>query len=275
MADSILIDHSTFGLMGPLVHTPTRKMSIHCVILQIGERVILFDTGFGTREMLEPNRLLGDDALFRLGILIDVRLTAYERLKARGIRPEQVTDIVLTHMDNDHAGGVHDFPNATVHLSHEELNSFDSTRPRGPYKPYQISHTTNFMTYESTGEKWFDLEARSLQLPDGLEAKLIPLPGHTFGHCGIAYREEGKWSLHAGDAYFDTNVNFLEPAPGLPLEIAFQTNATDRQASLKKLQSLRTLHGSEVNVFCTHDQQQFADWTAARGKPDPLSDLIV
>ena len=98
MADSILIDHSTFGLMGPLVHTPTRKMSSHCVILQIGERVILFDTGFGTREMLEPNRLLGDDALFRLGILIDVRLTAYERLKARGIRPEQVTDIVLdTH----------------------------------------------------------------------------------------------------------------------------------------------------------------------------------
>lgn len=270
MADGISIEHATFGLMGPIAHTATRAMPCHCVIFKIGERVILLDAGFGTREMLEPNLLLGDDALFKLGHLIDPRLTAYQRLKSRGIRPEQVTDIILTHMDNDHAGGLHDFPNAIIHVSSEELENFDSTRQRGPYKPYQISHHTNFKTYERTGERWFDLEARSLQLPEDLEAKLVPLPGHTFGHCGVAYREDGRWSLHAGDAYFDSKVNFEEDGPGLPIEIAFQSNANDRQTSLRKLQTLKAVHAKEVKLFCTHDQQEFVDWTSARGNPDTI-----
>jgi hypothetical protein len=166
------------------------------------------------------------DALFKLGHLIDLRLTARERLISRRIQPEQVTDIILTHLDNDHAGGLHDFPDATIHVSKEELNSYDSARPRGPYKRYQISHNTKFKTYERTDERWFDLEVRSLQLPLELEAKLVPLPGHTLGHCGVAYREDGRWSLHAGDAYFDAKVNFEEHAPALPIEIAFQTDAS-------------------------------------------------
>jgi glyoxylase-like metal-dependent hydrolase (beta-lactamase superfamily II) len=271
MADQISIDHTTFGLMGPIVYTSTRAMPIHCVIFQIGECVILLDSGFGTREMLEPNTLLGDDVLWRVFPLIDVRLTALERLKARGIRPEQVTDIILTHMDYDHAGGLYDFPNATVHVSKEELDSFDSAKPRGAYRRYQISHETKIKTYESTGERWFDMEARSLQLPDNLEAKLVPLPGHTSGHCGVAYREDGKWSLHAGDAYFDSKVNFLDHPPGLPIEIGFQTSAEDRQVSLAKLKTLRTEHAAEINLFCTHDQQEFVSWTSAQGKQDPIS----
>ena len=271
MADGLSIEHATFGLLGPLIHTATRSMSIHCVIFQIGDRVILLDTGFGTREMLEPNRVLGQDALFKLGIVIDLRLTAHDRLKARGVHPDQVTDVILTHMDNDHAGGLHDFPNATVHVSKEELESYDSTRPRGPYKPYQVSHLTKFRTYESSGERWFGLEARALDLSSELDAKLVPLPGHTAGHCGVAFRENGKWSLHAGDAYFDSKMNFLEHAPGLPLEIAFQTNARDRQESLRRLQVLRAEHGGEICMFCAHDQQEYADWTSGLGKPDLIS----
>jgi glyoxylase-like metal-dependent hydrolase (beta-lactamase superfamily II) len=275
MADTLSIEHTTLAVMGPIAHTATRAMPCHCVIFQLGERVILLDTGFGTREMLEPNLLIGDDALFKLGHVIDMRLTAYERLKARGIRPDQVTDIVLTHLDNDHAGGLHDFPNATVHLSAEELASFDGTRPRGPYKPYQISHGTKFKTYDTSAERWFELEARSLQLPPELDAKLIPLPGHTLGHCGVAYREGSRWSLLAGDAYFDSKLNFLDQPTGLPIEIAFQTNANARQASLRELKRLRTDHAGEVSLFCTHDQHEFLDWTVGRGNPDRVSEPYI
>jgi hypothetical protein len=88
MADKISIEHTTLGLMGPIVYTATRAMPCHCVIFQIGERIILLDSGFGTREMLEPNSLLGDDVLWRVLPLIDMRLTALERLKARGTHPD-------------------------------------------------------------------------------------------------------------------------------------------------------------------------------------------
>lgn len=270
MAPKIEIEHATFGLMGPLAHTSTKSMSIHCVIFHIGDRVILLDTGFGTQEMDDPQKLLGADALFKLGILIDPRLTALHRLQARGIEPDQVTDIVVTHLDNDHVGGLHDFPNATVHVAAEELAAYDSTQQRGPYMPYQVSHQTRFKTYGPTGERWFGLPARTLDLPEVLDAKLIPLHGHTAGHCGVAYRENGKWSLHAGDSYFDHKVNFLAHAPGLPLEIAFQTDYANRVATLAKLRELRLAHSDEIQMFCTHDQSEYISWTEERGRPDSL-----
>lgn len=268
MAGHVHIEHTTFAWMGPLAHTATKRMPCHCVIFRVGEQVILLDTGFGTREMREPNQLLGDDVLFRLAPVIDLRLTALEQLKSRGIRPEQVTDIILTHLDNDHAGGVRDFPDAAVHVSAEELDSFDGTRPRGPYKPYQLPHRTKFKTYGPSELRWFDLEARPLDLPGGLDLRLIPLPGHTLGHCGVAYREAGQWSLHAGDAYFDSTLHFQENPPALPLEIAFQTDAGLRRASLERLRRLKIDHGEEVTIYCTHDERDFARWTADK---DPVA----
>ncbi|TGE00504.1 MBL fold metallo-hydrolase [Methylobacterium nonmethylotrophicum] len=270
MAERVSIETATFGLLGPLAHTPTRTMSVHCVIFRIGERVILLDTGFGTREMLEPNRYLGSDALLSLGIVVDVRLTALHRLAARGIRAEQVTDIVLTHLDADHAGGLHDFPGATVHISAEELAAYDEPRSRKSYHPYQVSRQTTLETYGPSDEQWFGLPARSLPLPRDLDAKLIPLPGHSRGHRGVAYRENGQWTLHAGDAYFDARINFLDPPPGLPLEIAMQADSCDRVASLSKLRELRDRHGLEVAMFCAHDYQEYISWTVGRGRADPV-----
>lgn len=103
-----------------------------------------------------------------------------------------------------------------------------------------------------------------------LDAKLIPLHGHTAGHCGVAYRENGKWSLHAGDSYFDHKMNFLAHAPGLPLEIAFQTDYANRVATLAKLRELRLAHSEEIQMFCTHDQSEYISWTEERGQPDSL-----
>ena len=85
--------------MGPLVHTATRSMSIHCVVFHIGNGSSLLDSGFGTREMDDPNGLIGADARCFAGVMIDPA----DRHPAgcrRGIEPEQVTDIILTHLDN-------------------------------------------------------------------------------------------------------------------------------------------------------------------------------
>ena len=40
MAEIPSIEHTTFGLTGPIIYTPTRVMPIHCVIFQIGEPAV-------------------------------------------------------------------------------------------------------------------------------------------------------------------------------------------------------------------------------------------
>lgn len=71
------------------------------------------------------------------------------------------------------------------------------------YRPQQWDEVEDWRLYPlGGGERWFGLDAvRDL---DGLppEILLVPLAGHTWGHAGVAIREEGGWLLHAGDAYF-------------------------------------------------------------------------
>lgn len=275
MADRLSIEHTTFAQIGPVTHTATRNMPVHCVISRLVSVSSCWTRGSAHVRCRTRIACLGEDALFKLGIMVDPRLTVFERLRSRGIGPEQVTDIILTYLDNDHAGGVHDFPTPPYTFSQEELTGYDGTRARGPYKPYQISHLTNFRPYEPTGEMSFDLSARSLQLPGDLDAKLVPLPGHTMGHCGVAYREEGRWSLHPGDAYFDSKVNFLDPAPGLPIEIAF---SDQRHRSAGRHQEAASAPGRTRRRSGTSLHSRPAglcELDCREGKPDPISSAIL
>jgi glyoxylase-like metal-dependent hydrolase (beta-lactamase superfamily II) len=47
---------------------------------------------------------------------------------------------------------------------------------------------------------------------------MVPLLGHTAGHCGITLQTDGGWMLHAGDAYFhrwELDVGWPRCPPGL------------------------------------------------------------
>ena len=47
--------------------------------------------------------------------------TAVRRLEQLGSSTDDVRQILMTHCDPDHAGGLADFPNAKVHMAEEEL----------------------------------------------------------------------------------------------------------------------------------------------------------
>lgn len=105
----------------------------------------------------------------------------------------------------------------------------------------------------------FDSVRRLEGLP--CEIVMIPLPGHTFGHAGVAVRNSQKWLLQAGDAYFyHQEMDLLKPwcTPGLRL---YQTlMEKDRQARLAnqdRLRQLRRDHAAQVEVFCSHDTVEF------------------
>jgi glyoxylase-like metal-dependent hydrolase (beta-lactamase superfamily II) len=90
---------------------------------------------------------------------------------------------------------------------------------------------------------------------------MVPLPGHTHGHAGIAIRSGGRWKLQAGDAYFHhAEMDPVRPwcTPGLRM---YQTMLEkDRQARLgnqQRLRELASVHGAQVDVFCAHEPLEF------------------
>jgi glyoxylase-like metal-dependent hydrolase (beta-lactamase superfamily II) len=128
------------------------------------------------------------------------------------------------------------------------------------YRPSQWDDVTRWRRYDSGGEPWLGFAA--VRALDGLppEVLLLPLPGHTWGHAGIAIDAGGHWLLHAGDAYFYRGE--MAPrrrcTPGLR---AYQRlMEVDRRARLANQDRLRRLaleKAGEVRVFCAHDPVEF------------------
>src|SRR3989441_11365367 len=90
------------------------EASMNAYLIQLDNRLILVDTGAG--ELLGP----------KLDKLPD-------SLRSVGVQPEQITDILLTHIHPDHSGGLtvggrRVFPNATVHVNKLELDYWPISR---------------------------------------------------------------------------------------------------------------------------------------------------
>lgn len=255
-----LFDGTTDGPLGHLV--------CHCLLIESDAGLVLVDTGFGIRDIAHPHRRLSEFFLKLNNIQLRLEETAESQVRALGFDPKDVRHIVITHLDFDHAGGIEDFPNAAIHVTSREKDVAQAGRGgafvgRRRYRPQQWDEVLDWRLYPmGQGERWFGFDAvRDL---DGLppEILLVPLAGHTWGHCGVAVQGDNGWLLHAGDAYFYRGeVGTEEPTcpPGLTgYQRLMEVDRAARLANQAKLRRLSLDHGDEVRVFCAHDPVEFA-----------------
>ena len=223
----------------------------HCMLLQEGERLALIDTGIGLNDVRNPVERLGQPLIDTAGFQFNESDTAVRRIEAVGFSPDNVRHIVLTHGDPDHAGGLADFPNAQVHVSEEEHRQIAGGHWR--YVPTQFAHGPSWKTCGRSARKWFGLEARPVEVGFSSEVLLIPLFGHTLGHCGVAVQQENKWLLHVGDAYYLRDELTVDDHPVSLLAAQRADDDAQRRASLEHLRRLVRDHGDEVDVIGYHD----------------------
>lgn len=234
----------------------------HCLLVESPRGLVLVDTGFGLRDVADPRSRLSRFFLAELAPDFREEMTAVRQVRALGLDPHDVRHIVLTHLDFDHAGGLDDFPNATVHLLEAEREDAFARRSwldKQRYRPAQWGSSSRWRTYAPGGEAWFGFDCvRDLEgLPP--EILLVPLKGHTLGHAGVAIRTDRGWLLHAGDAYFyHAEMDPQRPrcTPGLRLYQRMMDK--DRIARLwnqERLRHLRRAH-DDVEVFCAHDARE-------------------
>lgn len=233
------------------------RLVCHCLLIEGADGLVLIDTGFGLDDVRRPRQLgIAFNALCRPQL--EQSETAILQIRALGFDPADVRHIITTHLDLDHAGGLPDFPDAEVHLLGRELEAalHPGWRERQRYIAAHWSHGPRWVQHAPEGETWMGFESvRALPGSDD-EILLIPLPGHTLGHTGVAVRDGDRRLLHCGDAYFHHGEVQTPPhCPGglSAFQLLNQIDGGARRENRERLRELAERHGDEVELICSHD----------------------
>lgn len=237
------------------------RMPAHCLLVETpASGLVLVDTGFGAKDVEDPQVRLGAFFTALAGPPRDPAITARAQIRALGFDPDDVRHVVVTHLDLDHAGGLPDFPRARVHVHRDERAAAlaPTLAERQRYRPAHFAHRPDFAPYDAAGEPWKGFPAvRDLPgLPPEILA--IPLPGHTRGHACVAVDRGDRWLLHAGDAYFH-HASVRPGAGAAPpgLRVFERLVAVDYARVLDNHARLRELaRAPDVTVFSAHDPEE-------------------
>lgn len=209
-------------------HAAPHPMDYFMWLLRRGSEVILVDTGYDAEEGARRDR----------PILRDPR----EALKPYGLGAEDITTIIVTHLHYDHAGGLHLFPNATLHMQASEMAY--ATGPcmcHGALRmPYTGEHICEAVKRLYSGRVIFaDGDA---QVAEGVTVHRIG--GHSKGLQAVRVRTQAGWLCLASDAaHFYENFIAEKPFP-IVIDVAEMLNG---------FETLRRLASSTGLIVPGHD----------------------
>jgi glyoxylase-like metal-dependent hydrolase (beta-lactamase superfamily II) len=179
-------------------HDVAHPMDYFIWVLRQGDRTIIVDTGYDEAEGRARGR--------------PIRLDPRTALEPLGIVPGTVRDVIVTHLHYDHAGGLHLFPNATLHLQAAEM-----AYATGPCMchdtlrmPFSATHVCEAVRRLYSGQvRFHDGDA---EVADGVTVHQIG--GHSRGLQAVRVRTQAGWLVLASDAaHFYENVQARKPFP--------------------------------------------------------------
>ncbi|CAM3768995.1 MBL fold metallo-hydrolase [Roseateles saccharophilus] len=180
------LQHAYLGL--PL------ETSVNAYLVNTGGKLVLVDTG--TAGLFGPTA----------GRMLD-------NLKASGYAPEQVDEIVITHMHGDHIGGAAAtvFPNATLRLDKRDSDFWLAPEQVAKNGDGGKAIAAIVKGFADAGRfKPFEGSQAGVEIVPGVKA--YPAYGHTPGHSNYVAESQGQKIMFWGDLMHVAAVQFPKPA---------------------------------------------------------------
>jgi glyoxylase-like metal-dependent hydrolase (beta-lactamase superfamily II) len=198
-------------------------------------KIILFDSGFH-RERWFKEWTIGN------------YLRPDEAVKLAGIKPDQVTDIVVSHAHWDHMGGIDLFPKADVWIQKDEFRYYtqDAWQPGGDHEGIDADDVQQLVRLNTQGR---------VHLVDGDNIEIFPgIRAYTGGRHTYAsqyLRVDGTppFVLASDNVYLYRNL--------IERKASATFSKADYPANIKNQQRMIQLAGSIERVIPGHDALQF------------------
>lgn len=210
------------GLLNQVhLHNPV-EASINVFLINTGKKFILVDTGAGD--------------FFGKGFGGKFS----KRLNKLGVKPEDISDILITHIHTDHTGGlVHEgkavFPNANIYVGKADIAFFLDAKNKNGVNGYDKAY---FQQAQTAMQPYVALDHVK---PLGGEQKILadftayPTPGHTPGHYYYRLESQGQSITFIGDSVHVEAVQFPHPDITITYDVDQASAAKQRQAQFAQL----------------------------------------
>jgi glyoxylase-like metal-dependent hydrolase (beta-lactamase superfamily II) len=210
-------------------------------LIRGGGRNILFDSGFHRERW------------FKEWTIKDY-LAPTDAVRLAGVRPEEVTDIVISHAHWDHLGGIDLFPRAAVWIQKEEFRYYTGPawQPGGDHGGIDPDDVQQLVKLNTEGR---------LHLIDGDDVEIFPgiqayIGGrHTFASQYVRVDGRPPVVLASDNVYLYRNLAEHRAS-------ATFTEA-DQAANIANQERMIQLAGSAQRVIPGHDALQFQMFPAA------------
>lgn len=202
----------------------TAPLPINAYLIEHEEGLVLFDTGQDRASVTDPEYFPGGPAglLYRRLARFDIRpgQTLSGQLAAIGYDIAEVGTAVLSHLHQDHIGGLGELSRTEIIVSAAEWETL--AKPGAQTRGLMRRHI------DLPGLRWRRLAMEPVQDPglspfqlahdlfgDG-SLVLLPTPGHTPGSMSLLVRRAGRPPLlMVGDVTYDVDLAQREQVPGV------------------------------------------------------------
>jgi N-acyl homoserine lactone hydrolase len=220
-------------ILGSRSWTPPRPINVY--LIEHADGLVLFDLGQDRTSVTDPDAYFPSqptrflyDRLARFQIGQDETLTA--RLAARGYAPSDVRFAVMSHLHEDHIGGIRELRDAEFIVSNAEWEAMDRALPelRGFLRRHIDLPGTRYrkVDFERLVDPGLAPFREGHDLMGDGSLVLLPTPGHTPGSMSLLVRREtGAPLLMVGDVTYEAELLEEGRIPGVGNQAALRVTS--------------------------------------------------
>lgn len=200
-----------------------RDIPVYTWAIEHPEGVIVIDTGM-TAQVNDPDYFPALQrpywrTQYRYKITPDDEIGP--QLRARGISPDDVRWVIITHTHFDHTMALYHFPKSEIIFLRKEYEDTQRFRSAHFAFPSKWPDWLEPRLIDYVPERFGPFE-EGFVLTQAGDVRIVPTPGHTMGHQSVILQDNGQTIFFAADASFDlpSLLNGTLDAP------AFNSNET-------------------------------------------------